>query len=171
MTRERFVCLSIVLVAVWFGCSVKLVPKPHEISESKIPPIAAVAPVDVLPEFSGRPDHEVTVPMVKVTVNDDEFTQAVVERLIEELRRQGVQVVAGAEKQIAVGVERVTIVQATMGSTHCILDCGLKLGDASPRWLQPRRGSRNYERACGAAASQAVIEILKDEAVRHYLQE
>ena len=104
-----------------------------------------------------------------VSVDEDEYTTAVITGLAKELRKHGVRVESGADHLVEIQVVRVTIHPKPQYT--CVIDFNRRLGTGPVRGLQSRT-QRGWDarKACEAAASQVVIDTLNDPSLRDYLK-
>jgi hypothetical protein len=103
-----------------------------------------------------------------LSVDEDQYTTSVIERLAEQLREHGVRVESGADHVIEIQVVRISVHPKPQFT--CVIDFNRRLGEGPARGLQSRAKSWAAPKACSAAASQVVIDILNDPSTRDYLK-
>jgi hypothetical protein len=150
------------------GCTTPLHPKPFEVQQSSIPNLEARQPVAIRARLDGGPKRTLQIAGPDVVVSEDEFTTALVDRIIQTLRDRTVPLDPNSQRAVEFQVVRVSL-QPTM-DFDCVIDFNRKLGDGRLHGLQSRAKSWNFEKACAAAVSQAVVDALNDPDTRTYLE-
>jgi hypothetical protein len=109
----------------------------------------------------------IDLPGRKMTVDLQEHTEALVERVRAALADQGVTV--APEAPITMELEVVYVNILPQMRFHCLVDFTVRAGNGYVRGHQARDKSGNAEKACNAALSRAAFELLADEQVQRYL--
>lgn len=146
------------------GCATPLRPKASKLSIESVPPLAVPGSVAVRAQLTGQPGRTLHLAGPDVVVTNDEFSTAIAARLMDALEARRVMVAPDAPQWIEIQVLQVAL-QPTM-TFDCVIDFTRKLSDGSVRGVQSRATNWNLETACGDAASQAVIDILRDPELR-----
>jgi len=143
-------------------------PGEVEIPDGSINPIEG-GPVELRGSFRLKGRRVVSAGVGSVSVDEDEYTTAVITGLAQELRKHGVRVESGADYLVEIQVVRVSIHPKPQYT--CVIDFNRRLGTGPVRGLQSR-AERGWDarKACEAAASQVVIDTLKDPSLRDYLK-
>jgi hypothetical protein len=162
----KSLCLAAVLVPL--GCVLPAPPGEVEIPDSAVGSIEG-GPVELKGSFGMKGRRVISQGVGNVSVDEDEYTTAVLTGLAKELRKNGVRVESGAHHLVEVQVVRVTIHPKPQYT--CVIDFNLRLETEPVRGLQSR-AERGWDarKACEAATSQVVIDILNDPSLRDYLK-
>jgi hypothetical protein len=162
-----FALLPVVAVAMALGCVTPAPPGNSRIPDGAIKSIAGGA-VELRGNFGMKGRRVISQGVGSVSVDEDEYTTAVITRLAEQLREHGVRVESGAGHLIEIQIVRVTIHPKPQYT--CVIDFNRKLGSGPVRGLQSRDKRWNAPKACAAATDRVVIDILNDPATRDYLK-
>lgn len=153
-------------VAMPLGCTLAAPPGSLDVSKAAIHSIEG-GPVELRGNFAMKGSHVISQGVGSLSVDDDEYTTAIITGLAEQLREHGVQVESGADRRIEIQVVQILI--HPKPQLTCVIDFNRKLGSGPVRGLQSRAESWDGRKACAAAASQVVIDTLKDPVLRDYL--
>jgi hypothetical protein len=164
----RLIVISIVILASW-SCTSHLSPRDLDTQDvSTIPSLQNIKPVTIRAKLVGSKERVQPLAGSDVIVNEDEFTQVLVERLIESLKRNNVPVVPASERSIEIQVVKVSL-QPDM-TFYCVIDFNRKLGNGEFYGFQSRSKNWNYETACVDALKTTVTDILHDQDTIKYLR-
>jgi hypothetical protein len=168
VNSQHFAWLPLVVTAMVLGCVTPAPPGKSEIPDGAIKSIAG-GPVELRGNFGLKGRRVISQGVGSVSVDEDEYTTAVITRLAEQFREHGVRVESGADHVVEIQVVRITIHPKPQYT--CVIDFNRRLGNGPVRGLQSR-AERGWDarKACAAAASQVVIDILNDPATRDYLK-
>jgi hypothetical protein len=144
-----------------------MTPKGFDIPDGSIHPVEG-GPVEVRASFGLKGRHTISAGASSVSVDEDEYTTAVIMRLGEQFRENGVRVEPGGNRVIEIQVVRVSVHPKPQFT--CVIDFNRRFGDGSVRGLQSRAEAWAAEKACSAAVSQVVIDTLNDPHTREYLK-
>jgi hypothetical protein len=151
-------------MALWYGlgCSTTLDHTPSAFDLEDPPPrFASAGPVSIQSAIARPQRFEIVLPVQSMTVSMQEYTDALVERIIRLLEDQGAAVVADSEPSAEVEVVYVNILPGA-GSFQCVVDFTVRTGDGYVRGHQARHQSWSAEKACNAALSRAAYVFLSD---------
>jgi hypothetical protein len=165
---HRRICSLLVVPLLAGACAVQMRLKDSEIPDGAIPQIHSTTPVAVRPRIVGTTKHELAIAGANVTVNEDQFSGELANRVLAVLRAQSVAIDPEAERSVELQVVRVAL-QPDM-TFFCVIDFNRRLGDGRLRGLQSRSKNWNYETACAEALSQAAVDLLDDPDTRAYLE-
>lgn len=160
---------SLLLLSLALGaCAVQMRIKDAKIPNGDIATLHASSPIAVRPRIVDGPKRKIAIAGPDVTVDEDQFSSELVNRVVEELRSQSVPVDPDASRSIELQVVRVSLQPDR--TIYCVIDFNRRLGDGELRGLQSRAKNSNYETACGEALSRAVVDTLNDSTTRSYLE-
>jgi hypothetical protein len=162
------ICSLWALPLVLGACAVQMRLKESKIPDGAIAKLHATAPVSVRPRVVGSTKHALEIAGPNITVDEDQFSSELVNRVLEALLAQSVPVDPDAERSIELQVVRVALQPDR--TFFCVIDFNRRLEDGRLRGLQSRSKNWNYETACGEALSQAVVDLLDDPETRAYLE-
>jgi hypothetical protein len=154
-------------LAMPLGCVLPAPPGKLDPSNAAIPALAG-GPVELRGNFAMKGSHVISQGIGSLSVDEDEYTTAIVTSLAKQLREHGVRVESGADRRVEMQVVQILIHPKPQFT--CVIDFNRKLGNDPVRGLQARAESWDARKACSAAASQVVIDILQDPAMRDYLE-
>lgn len=160
-------CAAVVPLLLLAACTLPVKPKDSAIAPGAVTAFENAAPVAVRAVLVGRESRTIPVAGGKLVVNEDDFSGAMVSRMIAALETHGVPVEDASPRIIEIQVVRVSI--HTTASFDCVIDFNRRLGGGPLRGMQARAGKWDIEKACGDATSQAAIEALMDADMRAYL--
>ena len=103
----------------------------------------------------------------KMTVDLQEYTEALVSRVRAALADQGVAVEPDAPTAVEIEVVYANILPTMR--YHCVVDFTVRAGNGYVQGHQARDKSGNPQKACNAALSRAAFEMLADEQLQRYL--
>jgi hypothetical protein len=159
----------LIAIALLFnaGCmTLNHTPKDFELEEPW-PTLKASGPVAVRSGEAVAGRFEIKLAGATMTVDLQEYTDAVVERVRAALTEQGIAVDDGAPTAVEIEVVYTNILPQM--SFHCIVDFTVRADNGYVRGHQARANSRLVNKACNAALSQAAYELLGDEVIQQYL--
>lgn len=164
----KLIFINIAVLACW-SCTSHLSPRDLDTQDvSTTPSLQNIKPVTIRAKLVGTKERVQPLAGTDVIVNEDEFTQVLVERLIESLKRNNVPVVPASERSIEIQVVRVSL-QPDM-TFYCVIDFNRKLGNGEFYGFQSRSKNWNYETACEDAIKTTVTDILHDQDTIKYLR-
>ena len=165
--RIGYCLLSALTLLISTGCGT-IVHTPKNFGlEEPWPATNARGPVDVRSGDAAAGRFEITLPGRSMTVDLQEYTEALVSRVRAALTEQGVAI--QAEAPIAVEIEVVYANILPQMRFHCVVDFTVRAGNGYVRGHQARAKSGQPKKACDAALSQAALEMLGDESLQRYL--
>ena len=103
-----------------------------------------------------------------MTVDRQEYTDALVARVVAVLAQQGATLEGDVQKSLELLVVYVNILPGA-GRFHCVIDFTVRAGDGYVRGHQARANSMSIDRACNAALSEAALACLSDPQLQEYL--
>ena len=161
-------CLPIALLVLFsVGCAtINHTPKDYDLAESW-PTVRTSGPVAV--RGGNAPAGRFTIDLAgqSMTVDLQEYTEALVQRVQEALSGQGGAVEPDAATAIEIEVVYANILPQMR--YHCVVDFTVRAGNGYVRGHQARDKSGNPQKACNAALSRAAFELLADEQLQRYL--
>lgn len=146
------------------ACTTPLHPKASKLGMESVPPLEVPGSVAVRAQLTGQPGRILHLAGPDVVVTNDEFSTAIATRLMNAFEARGIAVAPEASRWIEIQVIQVALQPAM--TFDCVIDVTRKLSDGDVRGVQSRATNWNFETACGDAASQAVIDILRDPKLR-----
>lgn len=160
--------LALVLVLhLGTGCAtIQHTPKDYDLGEPW-PGVTASGPVSVRTGNAPAGRFTIDLPGQSMTIDLQEYTEALAQRVRKALSEQGVATEPEAARVIEVEVVYANILPQMR--FHCVVDFTVRTGDGYVRGRQARDKSGNPQKACNAALSRAAFELLGDERVRRYL--
>ena len=167
LSYRSLLWLTAPVAVIALGCVTPVSPGKFDIPDGAVHSIEG-GPVDLLGPLAFNREREVSIPGGKASVDEDEYTTAVVKRLAEQLRAHGVRVEPGANRVIEIRVVRVSI--QPQPTFTCVIDFNRRLGDGPVQGLQSRAESWNFQKSCSAATAQVVIDILNDPTTLDFLK-
>ena len=161
-------CLPTVFVLLFnAGCgTIAHTPKDYELDDSW-PTVRTNGPVAVRSGNAAAGRFTIELPGRSMTVDLQEYTEALVHRVRAALAEQGVAVEPGAPTAIEIEVVYTNILPQMR--YHCVVDFTVRAGNGYVRGHQARDKSVNPQKACNAALSRAAFELLADELLQQYL--
>jgi hypothetical protein len=161
-------CLPVVLFLLCsVGCvTINHTPKDYELNEPW-PTVRSSGPVAV--RSGNAPEGRFTIKLAgqSMTVDLQEYTDALVQRVQEALSEQGVAVEPNAATAIEIEVVYANILPQMRA--QCVVDFTVRAGSGYVRGHQARHHSGNPQKACNAALSRAAFVLLADEQLQRYL--
>ncbi len=162
------ICFIVLISLALESCSTRLDPKDLDIKSIVSPVLQNIKPVAVRAKTIGTKEKVLPIAGSDIIVNEDEFTQALAERLIATLKQNNVPVVPGADRVIEVQVVKVAL---QPDRTHyCVIDFNRRLGNDEFFGFQSRSKNWNYETACEEALNNTVTDLLSDQDTVKYLK-
>jgi len=165
--RIRHCLLILLLLLFSAGCAtITHTPKDYELDESW-PTVKTSGPVAV--RSGNAPAGRFTIDLAgqSMSVDLQEYTEALVHRVQAALSGQGV--VVEPEAPTAIEIEVVYANILPQMRNHCVVDFTVRAGNGYVRGHQARDQSGNPQKACNAALSRAAFELLADEQLQRYL--
>lgn len=159
--------LCLAIVAMPLACVIPAPPGSLDLSHAVIHSIEGGS-VELLGKFAMKGSHVVPLGVGSLSLDEDEYTTAIITGLAEQLRKHGIRVETGADRRIEIQVVQILIHPKPQFT--CVIDFNRKLGSGRVRGLQSRAESWNSGKVCSAAASQIVIDTLNDPVLRDYLK-
>jgi hypothetical protein len=161
-------CLPTVLVLLFnAGCgTIVHTPKDYELDDSW-PTVKTSGPVAVSSGNAVAGRFTIDLPGRSMTVDLQEYTEALMHRVRSALAEQGIAVESGAPTAIEIEVVYANILPQMR--YHCVVDFTVRAGNGYVRGHQARDKSGNPKKACNAALSRAAFELLADELLQQYL--
>jgi hypothetical protein len=161
-------CLLTLLVLLFnVGCgTIVHTPKDFELDQPW-PTVKAKRPVEVRNGNAVAGRFEIALPGRSMTVDLQEYTESLADRVRAELTRQGVSIETGAPTTVEIEVVYVNILPQMR--FHCVVDFTLRAGNGYVRGHQARAKSGNPQKACNAALSEAAVKLLADGLLQDYL--
>lgn len=166
MVARNQTFLIVGLISLIISCSVPLKPTTFE-AESLPYSLSSAYPLAVKAKLTGKQSYELEMAGPNISVNDDEFTNTVVDQLTRTLQKNGVFVDPNSNRIIEIQVVHIAVQPS--GNMFCVIDFNRTLDDGRIRGLQARAGSWNYEKACKQALTNTVAELLKDSETVEYI--
>lgn len=164
----KLIFINIAVLACW-SCTSHLSPRDLDTQDvSTTPSLQNIKPVTIRAKLVGSKERVQPLAGTDVIVNEDEFTQVLVERLIDALKHNNVPVVPASDRSIELQVVRVSL-QPDM-TFYCVIDFNRKLGNGEFYGFQSRSKNWNYETACEDAIKTTVTDILHDQDTIKYLR-
>lgn len=163
----RLGIINMLMFTSW-SCTSHLNPRDLDIQEISIPSLQNIKPVTVRARLIGSKKRELPLAGADVIVNDDEFSEVLVDRLIGSLKHNNVPVVPESERLIEIQVVRVSL-QPDM-TFYCVIDFNRKLGKGEFYGFQSRSKNWNFKTACEDALNNTVTDILNDQDTIKYLR-
>ena len=154
--------------AILAGCTEHLTLSKHALPGGSIPPLIVAESVSVLADRVDRTGCTYDVGWYDLDLNYQEFTDAAVRDLVQELQRQEISLTPEGTRRLELAVMHVDLVRK-FGAFDCIVDYRVRTGDAAVRGLQARAAGANPRAACSAAVPMVAVETLKDPDVVAYL--
>jgi hypothetical protein len=165
ITKITFIVITALLNV---SCTTTLNPKDFESENLATPNFMGVKPLAIKAKMTGNKATEAPLPGGNVLISEDEFTQALVDRLIETLKRSNAPIIPASERSIEIQVVKVSL-QPT-NTIHCVIDFNRKLGKEEFYGFQSRSKNWSYETACEEALKDAVNDVLTDRNTLRYLK-
>jgi len=109
----------------------------------------------------------IDLPGQAMTLDLQEYTEAIVNRVRAALAAQGVAVEPDAPTAVEIEVVYANILPTMQ--YHCVVDFTVRAGNGYVRGHQARDTSGNPQKACNAALSRAAFELLADDQLQLYL--
>jgi hypothetical protein len=161
-------CLPGVLFLLFSaGCAtITHTPKDYEFDEPW-PTVRSSGPVAVRSGNAREGRFTIDLAGRSMTVDLQEYTEALVQRVQEALSEQGVAVEPDAATAIEIEVVYANILPQMRN--NCVVDFTVRAGNGYVRGHQARQKSGNPQKACNAALSRAAFELLADEQLQRYL--
>ena len=161
-------CLSFVpLLLFSAGCmTINHTPEEFELDEPW-PIVRSSGPVAVRGGNAPEGRFTIDLPGPQMTVDLQEYTEALVQRVREALSGQGTAIESDAATIIEIEVVYANILLQMRA--NCVVDFTVRAGNGYVRGHQARAGSRKLQKACDAALSRAAFELLADEQIQRYL--
>lgn len=150
------------------SCTTTLNPKDFEIGNFATPNLMGIKPLAIKAKIAGKKATETPLPGGNVLINEDEFTQALVDRIIDKLKRSNAPIIPASERSIEIQVVKVSL-QPT-NTIYCVIDFNRKLGNEEFYGFQSRSKNWNYKTACEEALNNAVNDVLIDQNTLCYLK-
>jgi hypothetical protein len=157
-----------ILIFACCSCTSHLNPRDLDIQAISIPTLQNINSVTIRARLIGSKERELPLAGTDVIVNEDEFTEVLVERLIDTLKHNNVPVAPKSERSIELQVVRVSL-QPGM-TFYCVIDFNRKLGKGEVYGFQSRSKSWNYETACEDALKNTVTDIIQNQDTIKYLR-
>lgn len=148
------------------SCSLHLNPHNFNSIELSVPTLHDIQPVAIRAKLNNKPERELPLAGPDVVVIDDQFAEVIVERLINTLKKQGVEIDPNAKKSIEIEIPHVSFL--TTARIYCVIDYNRKLGNGEFYGFQSRYNEIS-EMGCNKAIDNAVIQILNDPETISYL--
>lgn len=160
--------IAVLMMLTNLSCTARLDPTDFDTKTISAPVLQNARTVTVKAKLTGAKDRELPVPGGDVVVNEDEFTEVMVKRMIDVLKNNNVSVIPTSDKVIEIQVVKVSLQpDRTM---YCVIDFNRKLGGGEFYGFQSRSKNWNFETACEEALNNAVADILADRATVQYLR-
>ena len=161
-------CLLIASVLLFnAGCAtLDHTPKDFKLEEPW-PTLRASGPVAVHSGDAVAGRFEIKLAGASMTVDLQEYSEALVDRVRTALTSQGITVEEGAPTTVEIEVIYTNILPQMRN--HCVVDFSVRAGNGYVRGHQARANSGNPQKACNAALSQAAFVLLADEVIQEYL--
>ena len=159
----------LIMLVLFFssGCGTMVhTPKDFGLDEPW-PTVKSVGPVEVRAGNAAAGRFEIKLPGRSMTVDLQEYTEALVHRVRAALTEQGIAVEAGAPTAVEIEVVYANILPQMR--FHCVVDFTVRAGDGYVRGHQARAKSGSPQKACNAALSEAALEVLADQLLQRYL--
>ena len=160
--------LTIIVMFAGLSCTTRLNPHDLDIEVASVPPLQNIKPVTIRAKLVGSKERELPLAGTDVIVNEDEFTEVLVERLIDTLKKNNVPVVPNSERSIEIQVVRVSLQPDR--TFHCVIDFNRKLGNGDFYGFQSRAKDWNFETSCEEALKNTVNDILNNRDTIKYLK-
>lgn len=160
-------CLCLAAAVVTLGCVTPAPPGRFEIPDTAIEGIEG-GPIELRGSFGMKGRRVISQGVGSLSVDEDEYTRAVIARLADQLRQHGVPIEPGADRLVEIQVTRISI--HPQPQFTCVIDFNRRLGDGPARGFQSRAKSWDARKACSAAAAQVVIDTLNAQSMRDYLK-
>jgi len=132
------------------------------------PPLQDLTPITLRARPVGSKIREVPLPGASVTVNEDEFTDVLVDRMNEALKRKNIPVVSNSDRIVEIQVVRVSL-QADR-TIYCVIDFNRKLGDGDFYGFQSRSKNMNFITSCDEALTRAANDIFNNQETITFLK-
>lgn len=158
----------IITILLNVSCTTTLNPKDFEVGNFATPNLMGIKPVAIKAKIAGKQSSEIPLPGGSVLINEDEFTQTLVDRIVDALKRSNTPIAPTSEHSIEIQVVKVSL-QPT-NTMHCVIDFNRKLDNEEFYGFQSRSKSWNYETACEEALNNAVNDVLNDRNTLRYLK-
>lgn len=168
MDMIRKITFVLITALLNVSCTATLNPQEFDIANTVAPNLKDVKPISIKAKIIGKKTTEIPLPGGNVLINEDEFTQSLVDRIADRLKRSNVPIVPASERSIEIQVVKVSI-QPT-NTIYCVIDFNRKLNNEEFYGFQSRSKNWNYETACEQALSNAVNDVLIDPNTLRYLK-
>jgi hypothetical protein len=167
---KQIVRLGIINIMMFGGlsCTTHLSPRELDIQESSVPTLQNIKPVTIRAKLVGSKERVLPLAGADVIVNEDEFTEVLVERLIDALQNNNVPVTPESDRLIEIQVARVSLQPDR--TFYCVIDFNRKLGKGSFYGFQSISKNWNFKTACEDALKNTVTDILNDQDTIKYLK-
>jgi hypothetical protein len=149
------------------GCVTPAPPGELDVPEGEIHRIEG-GPIEVRGSFALSGPRTISMGIGSLSVDEDQYTTAVITALAESLRQHGVRVESGADRVMEIQVVRISVHPKPQYT--CVIDFNRRLGEAPARGLQSRAQSWDARKACSRSAAQVVVDVLNEAATRSYLK-
>jgi hypothetical protein len=150
------------------SCSYHLSPRELDIKSGTVLSLQNIKPVSIKAKLVGTKERLLPLAGTDVTVNEDEFSDVLVEHLTEILQNSNVSVAPMSERLIEIQVVRISLQPDT--TFNCVIDFNRKLGKGEFYGFQSRAKSWNFMTACQEALKKTATDILNDQRTIKYLQ-
>lgn len=151
------------------SCTYHLSPRELDIQKSPVSSLKNIKPVSVRAKLVGSKEKVLPLAGTNVSVNEDEFTDVLVERLIDALRDNNIPVVPASDRSIELQVVDVSLQPDR--TIYCVIDFNRKLGKGDFYGFQSRSKDWNFKTACEDALKNTITDILNDADTIKYLKE
>ena len=166
LPRPAMLLAPLLLAAL--GCAtIDHTPKDFELDRAW-PPIHVQGDVSIRPGRAEAGRFEIDLAGASMTIDRQEYTDSLAERIEAALQQQGATIERSASKSLELVVVYVNILPGA-GRFHCVVDFTVRAGDGYVRGHQARANSMSLEKACNAALSEAAFACLGDSHLREYL--
>jgi len=150
------------------SCTAHLSPRELDIKENIVLSLQNIKPVAIRAKLVGSKDRVLPLAGADVIINEDEFTEVLVEQLIDTLQNNNVPVVPESDRLIEIQVARVSLQPDR--TIYCVIDFNRKLGNGDFYGFQSRSKSWNFKTACEDALKNTVTDILHNQDTIKYLK-
>ncbi len=161
-------CLATLLVlAFGAGCTtITHTPKDYKIKDTW-PTVRASGPVEVRSGNARSGRFEIELAGQSMSIDLQEYTEALAQRVRAALADQGVAVETGPRTAFELEVVYANILPQIRN--HCVVDFTVRADNGYVRGHQARAKSGDAKKACNAALSEAALEMLADEILQRYM--